>query len=81
MHQLHYNMKFVILGIGVEFPHEILILYYSWMYQVLGYIELIIHIFHRYISKLGIVIDLPYLIYELPRNAPDLDLEDIALST
>ena len=74
-------MKFIIFGVWIEFPHEILILYYSWVYQVLGYIELIIHILHCYIGKLGIIIDLPYFINKLPRNSSYLDLKDITLRT
>lgn len=81
LHKLKYDVKLVVLGIWVELSHEIFVLYYRRVDEGLGYVELIIHIFHCLVSELSVVVYLSYFVHELARNSPNLDLEDVALGS
>ena len=81
LHELEDDVELVILGVWVELPHEVFVLYYCRVHEGLGYVELIIHVFHRLVSKLRIVVDLPHLVNELPWHPTDLNLKDISLSS
>lgn len=81
LHQLKYNMKFVTFVVRIELAHEVLILYYSWVDEGLGNVELIVHILHGLFSKLSVVVDFPNFIDKFAWNTTDLDLEDVALSS
>jgi len=72
-------MELVVLCSFVVLPHEILVLNDVWVNQILRYSELSEHLPESLISKLGVVVDLPHLINELPSHPLDLALVHIGL--
>lgn len=81
LHQLHYNVKLPCLIWSIVLFHEIFVLNYLRVYQILSDTELTIHLLETTVCELLIIVDLAELIYKFSPELLYFDLEYLSLGS